>query len=358
MRLALRTALCAADGGTPACARVLELPADPPEWVDLLPAGSVVARDGRRWTVADAEAVAAASRARAGATDLAIDYEHQSHQSDGEAPAAAWIKEIKVEDGMIRGRVDWTGHAAARIRAREYRYLSPTFLFDAATGAVRAVTGAGLTNNPALDLPALATDQGGEAPMNEEQLKALREALCLAEDADAPAILAAAAAAVAGNQALAKVAEKVGLAKDASCDDVLAAAHRAPAAGEFVPRSEFDALAARATALEASAADEKAAAAVDAAVEAGKVTPAQRDWAMAYAKSDPEGFGSYVEATPAIVRPGRSGPGRPGTGGDPGAALTDEELAVCRSTGVSADDYQAARKAQREGAAPERKPSE
>ena len=349
----MRPALCEA-GGTFACARILELPAEPPEWVDLLPAGPVQARDGRSWTVADAEAVAAASRERAGATDLAIDYEHQSHTSDGEAPAAAWIKEIRVENGMIRGRVDWTENAAARIRAREYRYLSPTFLFDAASGAVRAVTGAGLTNNPALDLPALATDQG-EAPMNDEQLKALREALGLAADADAPAILAAAAAAVAGNQALAKVAEKVGLAKDASGDDVLAAAHRAPAAGEFVPRSEFDAVSARLKTVEEASAKDKATAAVDAAVEAGKVTPAQRDWALAYAKEDPEGFGKYVEATPAIVRPGRTGTGAPGAG-DPDAALTDDELAACRALGVTPDDYKAARKAQRDGTPPARKP--
>jgi len=354
----LSSALCES-AGTPACARVLELPTEPPEWVDLLPAGVVEARDGRRWTVADAEAVAAASRTRAGTTDLAIDYEHQSHKSDGEAPAAAWIKEIRVENGMIRGRVEWTENAAARLRAREYRYLSPTFLFDAETGRVKVVTGAGLTNNPALDLPALATDRHGrKEPMNDEQLNALREALGLAADADAPAILAAVAAAVAGNQALAKVAEKVGLAEDASGDDVLAAAHRAPAAGEFVPRSEFDAVANRLRDVETSSAEEKATAAVDAAVEAGKVTPAQRDWALAYAKADPEGFGSYVEATPAIVRPGRTGTGAPGTGGDPDAALTDDELAVCRAMGVSADDYKAARKASRDGTPPERKKPE
>ena len=352
----MRLALCET-AGTFACARILELPAEPPEWVDLLPAGAVEARDGRRWTVADAEAVAAASRERAGATDLSIDYEHQSHLADGEAPAAAWIKEIKVEDGFIRGRVDWTENAAARIRAREYRYLSPTFLFDAATGAVRAVTGAGLTNNPALDLPALATDQGGEAPMNEEQLKALREALGLAADADAPAVLAAAAAAVAGNAALAKVAEKVGLAKDAAGDDVVAAAHRAPAAGEFVPRSEFDAVSARLKTVEEASAKGKATAAVDAAVEAGKVTPAQRDWALGYAKADPEGFAGYVEAAPAIVRPGRTGTGAPGTG-NPDAALTDSELAVCRAMGVPEDEYKAARKAQRDGTPPSRKQPE
>ena len=187
--------------------------------------------------------------------------------------------------------------------------------------------------------------------MNDEQLTALRQALGLAADADVPAILAAAAVAVAGNASLAKVAEKVGLAKDASGDDVVAAAHRAPEAGAFVPRSEFDAVAARLKAVETSSADEKATAAVDAAVEAGKVTPAQRDWAMAYAKTDPEGFGKYVEATPAIVKPGRTGRGAPGTVADPEAELTADELAVCSAMGVKPEDYKAARKNQHETAA-------
>ena len=362
----MRLALCAdASPENLVCARVLELPAEPPEWVELLPVGDVVPRDGRApWRLDKPAEVLAATRERAGATTLVVDYEHQTFLAPAngqEAPAAGWIEDYRVnEDGTaIEGRIAWTTRAAERIKAREYRYLSPVFGYrpDRTVTALRA---AALTNNPALELTALARDQSnnGSDSMNEQQLKALREALGLAADAEVPAILAAVASAVAGNTALAKVAEKVGLAKDASGDDVVAAAPQAPAAGEFVPRSEFDALAARATALETSTADEKATAAVDAAVEAGKVTPAQRDWALAYAKSDPEGFGSYVEATPAIVRPGRSGPGRPGTGVDPEAALTDEELAVCRSMGVSADDYKAARKAAREGTPPERKKPE
>ena len=340
----MRLALCDATGAI-AFARVLELPAEPPEWVDLVPIGAVEARDGRRWTLEDAAAVVAATRNRAGTTDLAIDYEHQAHTSSGEAPAAGWIKELRAESGHIQGRVDWTENAAARIRAREYRYLSPTFLFDEKTKRVRALTGAGLTNNPALDLPALATTQPETDPiMDEQQLKALREALGLAADADVPAILAAVAVMAANSSALAKVAEKVGLAKDATSEAILAAAHKAPAAGEFVPRTEYDAMATRLTALESETTEGKATAAVDAAIEAGKVTPGQREWALAYAKSDTAGFTAYVEATPAIVRPGRTGTGAPGTQGDPEAALTADELAVCRITGVTPEKFKESRK--------------
>ena len=339
----MRLALCEALHNL-ALARVVELPDEPPEWVDLLPLGAVEARDGRKWT-ADA-AVLEASRRRAGTTDLAIDYEHQAYKAPGEAPAAAWIKELRVDGATIQGRVEWTENAAARLRAKEYRYLSPVFLFDERTRAVTYLVGAGLTNNPALDLPALATAQPTDdekPPMNEEQLKALREALGLAADADVPAILAAVAVAAAATGSLAQVAEKVGLAKDATGEAILAAAHKAPEGGEFVPRAEFDRVAGQLATLQTESTEGKAKAAVDAAVEAGKVSPATREWALAYATSDPEGFGKFVAAAPAIVTPGAAAPGG-APGGDPDAALTSDELAVCRAMGIKPEDFKASRK--------------
>ena len=355
----MRLALCDArpDLGF---ARVLELPAEPPEWVDLIPVGDAIdTRDGRSWKLPDGEAVVAASRDRAGPTDLPIDYEHQAQRSAGAAPAAGWIKELRVEGASIRGRVEWTERAANMIRAREYRYLSPAFLFDAATRRVKALVGAGLVNSPAFDLPALArTEQTfGDESMNEKQLESLREALGLAADADVAAILAAVAVAAQASAALAKVAEKVGLAKDAGGDEIAAAAHKAPDGGAFVPRAEYDRLAEKVNTLEADSATSTATAAVDAAVESGKVSPATRDWALGYAKSDPEGFATFVEKAPAIVNPGRTRTGDRAPG-DPDAALTDDEMATCRAMGISPDDFKAARKAQRDGAAPERRKPE
>lgn len=100
----------------------------------------------------------------------------------------------------MRGCIEWTERTAGMIRSREYRYLSPAFLYDKG-GRVAVVVGAGPTNTPALDLPTLASTQFSGDSMNEEQLKTLRDALGLAADADA--VLAA----VAGNKALAQVAE-------------------------------------------------------------------------------------------------------------------------------------------------------
>ena len=41
------------------------------------------------------------------------------------------------------------------LKAREYRYISPAF-FHKPDGTVMRIEGAGLTNYPALDMPALA----------------------------------------------------------------------------------------------------------------------------------------------------------------------------------------------------------
>ncbi len=121
-----------------ALARDLPEGKDPPREILLLPAGTVETRphDGREaWHNPDAEAVAAASRALA--ADLPIDYEHQGEQAGNNgqpAPAAGWIKRVFARDGAVWGEVDWNERAAAMLRGREYRFISPLFDYrDAVT---------------------------------------------------------------------------------------------------------------------------------------------------------------------------------------------------------------------------------
>ncbi len=53
--------------------------------------------------------------------------------------------------------------------------------------------------------------------------------------------------------------------------------------------------------LKAENATRTASTAIDAAIRARKVLPAQREWAEAYAASDPKGFAVFVEKTPELV---------------------------------------------------------
>jgi phage I-like protein len=142
--------------------------------VQLLPAGTFKARDGRpadvparHWYTDAALAAHVIAKASALATDIVIDYEHQTLNAENNgqpAPAAGWLQGAALEwregQGLFATGVQWTPSAAAMVKAREYRYLSPVFRYDRQTGAVLELLHVGLTNFPALDgmesLPALA----------------------------------------------------------------------------------------------------------------------------------------------------------------------------------------------------------
>ena len=131
------------------------------QWVHLLTPGVIPARDGRAFVMDDPKAVVAATLRRAGTTDIAVDYEHQidlAKINGRPAPAAGWIKRLDVRDSGIWGLVEWTDAAARMIAAKEYRYVSPVIRHTPDLQIVDILRVA-LTNNPALDLVALATAQ-------------------------------------------------------------------------------------------------------------------------------------------------------------------------------------------------------
>ena len=76
--------------------------------------------------------------------------------------------------------------------------------------------------------------------------------------------------------------------------------------------------------------------AVTLALKAGKITPAQKEWARRYALSDPKGFGSFVEKAPQVV------PMSEIAGGDnlplKGDQIDNATMLVCKQLGISAED--------------------
>lgn len=349
----------------------------PPDWIQLMPLGDVNASDGRRWALADARKVVAAS-APAG-VDLVVDYEHQTEfveKTGQKAPAAGWIKQIEARADGIWGRVEWTDAAANHIRGREYRYISPTFLATKA-GEVVKILRAALTNNPALELMALASAQH-EEPMN-EFLKKLAKACGLPETATEAEVLSKITAmAEAGAQqhatAVKAIATAAGVAKDSTPEDLaktitsifkavaaaaglpddtkpgdlakcvaqaLATKTGNPDPSKFVAADQFNQVSTQLKSIQDDRAAEKAASAVDKAMAEGKIAPASKDWAVAYAKQDPKGFETYVASAPVIVKPASAGP----TGQPPkkGGALDDTEKAVAAAMGLKLDDFKKTR---------------
>ena len=136
-----------------------------------------------------------------------------------------------------------------------------------------------------------------------------------------------------------KLRTALGLADEAGEAEILEAAAAAggdPDPDEFVPRAEFDRLRETLARLETEGAEARATAAVDAAVKAGKVTPASRDWALGYARKDAAGFAEFVEGAPAILDGGRAVPAAaPGEGGDALTAADRGGLTWRRSPGTA-----------------------
>ncbi len=331
---------------------------DEPQWVHLLPTGDAAARDGRRWH-GDPDAIVQRSLAWAASADLPVDFEHQTQRSETNghpAPAAGWIETLDARPDGVWARVRWNERAREMLRAREYRYISPAFTHTEA-GEILTIVGAALTNIPALRLTALATAHpsitgdlsmdllkklialcGLDAATTTEQALAHVESLMCAQR-HATALCTVLGIRVQGHR------EQIDAAREIAQTAALAQAAPGgvPDPGQFVPRSEFAQLSRELSELRAAQATATATAAVDAAMAAGKVTPAARAWALGYAAKDPEGFRAYCEMVPSLITPGATGPaGVPARGAD---TLTATERSVCSQMGLATKAFTDARTA-------------
>lgn len=336
-----------------------------PDWVHIIPAGQFYGRDGRGpWRVSDPAAFIKATHDYQGGADISLDYEHQSEMTEKNgqpAPAAGWIKELEALKDGIWARVDWTIKAAEMVAAREYRYLSPVFIYDRGGELVRLESVA-LTNKPNLELKAL-NKQGVSMDNFLIQLATL---LGLAETATQEEIFAAVqqlkesgSSSNSDNADDQKKAENDDEAGDTPPDNLPEAeAKLLDAVSDLINVAEDEAGAAsapqkkaankaqavfkymhsmgnRLAGLEQAVASNKAEKAVGEALKAGKITPGLKPWALNYAINDPDGFAKFVASAPVVVQPGRAAGGVMGGSG----SLGQEAKAVCKQLGISEADY-------------------
>ncbi len=359
-----------------ATASAVPLPAGVPEWVQLFPYGTFTGRDGRGpYTIRDqahATQIIAATMAYQAGADAPVDYDHQTQlaASNGQpAPAAGWMTEFEARPDGVYGRSSWTARAAQHLDAKEYRYISPTFM-HARNGDVLRIVGAGLTNLPNLVIPAIAHQQRTDDMSLEDLLKQLRAAVGLGDDASAEAVvthcqqLAGGASAVAKLlglpeatkpdqlataaqstlTALATILKAEGAATLpalATAAQKLSSATGAPDPAKYVPMDVHLAVASQLTELQGQTSASETEREVDQAVQSGKVTPAMKEWALAFASQDLPGFRKYVEKAPVLVAAAQKG--QASTGKQPpasdGSKLSDEELAVAKQMGLSAEEF-------------------
>jgi phage I-like protein len=173
---------------------------EPPTEFRLFQAGENRTHDGRGCFVFDGLSAKSCETHRdERGLDYAIDYEHASLMPFAVDPAesgkaAGWFKAEIREGSLWATHVQWTEPAAAKLRAREYRYFSPAADFETCPDGAQRITrlvNCALTNNPALaGIPPLMASAVAEVP-KENRMKTLLSALSLAETATEAEALAA-----------------------------------------------------------------------------------------------------------------------------------------------------------------------
>ncbi len=191
----------------------------------------------------------------------------------------------------------------------------------------------------------LAKKHGME--IREESMKAeLVQMLHLPPEADEAAIIAAVAE---RGQAVGLVQE---LGQVLGLTEPTAAKVRGAVLALKEGRDRLSAVEQELQALKAERHQERARQAVEEAIKAGRVIPAQREWARQYAQSDPEGFAAYVATAPVQVpvaeRPEARDQG-PITG-EGATGLSREELALCQAMGLAPEKFKAQQQREREQA--------
>jgi len=328
---ALNAQAAALPEGCEAFALNFELPADGsvPDVLELIPPGEVVTgRDGRTWINDRPDGII--EMFSQDGRDIPVDWEHATElqaPQGNPAPAAAWIKGLEVREGnAIFGLpLEWTPRGRESVSNREYRYLSPVFIYETATLRIRAIRSVGLTNKPNLFVPAL----------NSEHTKTEVNPMLLGK------ILALLAlpATTTEEAALNHISTIKG--------DLTTALNQAqnPPLDKFVPRADYDKVVEKATNAEQSLADKTKAdlatainTEIDAALKAGKITPATVDYHKASCQQEGglDRFREFVKAAPTVA--GDTGlddkdPNRDRT------ALNAEEKKICEMMGISEEDY-------------------
>ena len=324
-----------------------------PELISILPLGHVVSQKGEFDVDAESFEAMKAQIAQRG-VDLVVDYEHQTLTGE-RAPAAGWVKELLLEDGQIKARVEWTLPAKQYLENKEYRYLSPVITVRKADSKATGLHSLALTNTPAIEgmTPIVNSQHFKGGQNNMDIIKELAKLLGLGEDATEEQVVEAFKACVAENKSLKEqpggdgktqppaepenvvankaVCELLGLKAGAPTEDVTAAIMELK--GGIVGGVN---LALELKALKQREAERDADAAVELALKSGKITPAQQEWAREYALTAPKGFKAFVEKAPQVV------PLDEIAGGSTVALKGDKPdeatMLVCKQLGIDAED--------------------
>ena len=111
-----------------------------------------------------------------GADRLPIDFDHgmlAAVKTPETSVAAGWFTPAIVDNKLMALDVEWTERAAAMLRGREFRFLSPAFNYDRKTGQITQLLNVALTNLPATrDAEPLVANQSENVPPSQSRAAA------------------------------------------------------------------------------------------------------------------------------------------------------------------------------------------
>lgn len=305
-----------------------------PEWIHLTPGGEVVrGRDGREFRVTDPQAIIKATE-----LPMQLDVDHESMSYFGSTKAYGWIDKIEYlendeEDGREAGfwgrAENWTPEGMTLVSERVFRGISPVIRvqFSQPTEGVDDIdevpemvsfVNAALTNRPNLRMTLLNRQEPSEThevtvenPPSKEQPM---------------------------HESLIQLARQLGLGSGCKPEELAHAVSE-----QMVPKTDLEAMEERAKHAESQIESDREAAlnteadhAISAAVSAGKVPPASKDFYRnsIHDRASLDAFVAEMKRRTPIVSPGGD-PNDPPGEHSPHTTLTDDELAVAKAMNLS-----------------------
>lgn len=296
------------------------------QWVQLFPLGQFSGRDGRGpYRIENPLEVIAKTKEQAGAVRIPVDYDHQidyAAQNGQPAIAAGWMVDFEVREDGVYALIDWTEKALAHLQQKEYRYISPTFTHGK-NGEVSCILRAALTNNPNLQIKALASAETDWEDAENSVLAALKEILGLPADAAAQSVV----------EAVKALKAPLGEGDDEG------GAETATRRVETTVHSALEKMSAEISFLRKEVAVKEIDGRVSMAVREGTITPAMRNWATALCAKQPELFEEFCAYAPKSFAHLFKRITPPPGDAKENTHLDKDEIAICAALGHKPEDY-------------------
>ena len=303
-----------------------------PEVIDVLPAGKIVEGiDGRMWSNPGNDVLI--QKFELNGLELPIDINHACEtrgQFGEESPAHGWVHELFETEGVLRGRVKWTSAANSSVGGGLYKYISPAFEVSQNGQQIERLTSFGLVNRPNFTTLAALNNNQQQLNPNGGNMEKILAALGLKAGASEDDAL----------KALNGVKAEV--------ETLRAAKVETNSQQDLVPKADYQLAMNRAEKAEAALANRDKTefqnalnSALDAAVTAGKIAPASREFYVKTVRNaeDLNEFKTFIAGASAVVtnhqqQAPESIPGN-------SSALNAEEAEIARQFGYDAETAKA-----------------